>query len=84
VPLQKTSHSGGGSRSGSITSFADFMSAPGRGRKGKAGKSTLSRISNSANGHVDGQGVGEVLFDEGNSGKEVGAGVNHLKEGSGG
>lgn len=39
------------------------MSAPGRARRGKPGKSNLS-ISTSANGGVVADGPGEVLFDE--------------------
>lgn len=75
VPL-RTPQSGGG---GSISSFADFVSAPGRGRKGKAGKSSLSRVS-SANGQAEGEDVEEVLFDGENSKTEDSSGENHLQE----
>ena len=43
----------------SIASFTDFVSAPGRSRRGKPGKSNLS-ISTSAKGEAG----GDVLFDE--------------------
>ena len=57
----------GNARSGhtptsSLSSFTDFVSAPGRSRRGKPGKSNLS-ISVSANGGVRAEG-GEILFDE--------------------
>ncbi|KAH9893504.1 DUF1753-domain-containing protein [Cubamyces lactineus] len=51
---------GGHTPASSLSSFADFVSAPGRTRRGKPGKSNLS-ISISAKGGADGA---EVLFDE--------------------
>jgi hypothetical protein len=39
------------------------VTAPGRGRRGKVGKSSLSRISHGTNGRAGGDDVEEVLFD---------------------
>jgi len=72
-PPQAQSHSRQSSQShapsGSISSFADFVSAPGpgRARRGKPGRSNLSISLNAANGTAkvgDGDEVDEVLFDE--------------------
>lgn len=56
------------------------MSASGAPRKGKGGKSSLSRVSNVLNGHADGE-EGEVLFDD-DIGSSVGVGgeVNTKEE----
>ncbi|KAI0766695.1 DUF1753-domain-containing protein [Trametes elegans] len=51
---------GGHTPTSSHSSFADFVSAPGRTRRGKPGRSNLS-VSVSAKGGADGA---EVLFDE--------------------
>ncbi|KAI0358024.1 DUF1753-domain-containing protein [Trametes cingulata] len=59
APANGSAH-GGHTPSSSHSSFADFVSAPGRTRRGKPGKSNLS-ISAGANGGANGA---EVLFDE--------------------
>lgn len=70
VPL-RTPQSGGGSGAGagaggSVGSFADFVSAPGRPRRSKSAKgSSLSKVSNAVNDRAGGSQIGEeVLFDE--------------------
>lgn len=63
----------------SLSSFADFVSAPPPGRaRRKAGKSNLSVSLSAANGKADVDGADEVLFDE----DEMTA-VNHLRTGTG-
>ncbi|KAI1793506.1 Inositolphosphorylceramide synthase subunit Kei1-domain-containing protein [Ganoderma leucocontextum] len=60
-PPQNGSARGGHTPTSSLSSFTDFVSAPGRARRGKPGRSNLN-ISASAN---DGAGAGdEVIFDE--------------------
>jgi len=73
VPLRapQTSGGAGGAR---ITSLADLVSAPGHGRKGKAGKSS---VCSSANGHLIEE---PVLFGENGSGEGEGTDENCLKE----
>jgi hypothetical protein len=79
VPLRTPQSSGAGvGGGGSITSFADFVSAPGSGRRSKAGKSSLSRSSNSANGRAEGEE--EVLFDDGDGREEENDADDDLKE----
>ncbi|KAI0630830.1 DUF1753-domain-containing protein [Trametes polyzona] len=64
APAQPTSANGnahsGHTPTSSHSSFADFVSAPGRTRRGKPGRSNLS-VGVSAKGGADGS---EVLFDE--------------------
>jgi len=55
------------------------VSAPGRGRKGKVGKSSLNRVRNGTPGRVGGDDVGDLLFD-GDSRKEEEGGVEDLEE----
>jgi hypothetical protein len=58
------------------------VSAPGRGRKTKTGKSSLSRVSNSANGRAEGEDVDEEgLFDGGGDDRgPENNGEDHLKQ----
>ena len=69
VPLrtpQSGSGNGAGPR-GSVGSFADFVSAPGRPRRSKSAKGpSLNKISNAVNGRAGGSQIGEgaMLFDE--------------------
>jgi hypothetical protein len=60
---------------GSISSFVDFVSAPGTPRRGKGGKSSLSRVSNAPNGHAGVEEVEDVLFDD-----DIGASVSASNE----
>jgi hypothetical protein len=75
VPL-RTPQSGGGA---SVSSFTDLVGAPGRGRKGMVGKSSLSRVS-PANGKAEGEVIDEVLFDEDDGRKEVSTDENQEEE----
>lgn len=63
VPLRTPQSASGGGHGGSvssISSFADFVSAPGRGKKAKPGRSALSRnVVNGVGGDQE-----DVLFDE--------------------
>ena len=81
LPLRTSQGVGGGTAGGSITSFADFVSAPGRGRKTKTGGSSLSRVSNSANGRAQGEDVDEeVLIDGGDNRDPKSNGEDHLQQ----
>lgn len=63
---QSGSGNGAGPR-GSVGSFADFVSAPGRPRRSKSAKGpSLNKISNVVNGRAGGSQIGEgaMLFDE--------------------
>lgn len=66
VPLRTPQSASGGGHGGavsSISSFADFVSAPGRGKKSKPGRSALSRnVVNGVGGDQE-----DVLFDESDS-----------------
>ncbi|KAI0820298.1 DUF1753-domain-containing protein [Trametes gibbosa] len=59
APANGNAH-GGHTPTSSHSSFADFVSAPGRTRRGKPGRSNLSISVNAKGGAED----GEVLFDE--------------------
>ncbi|KAI0741621.1 Inositolphosphorylceramide synthase subunit Kei1-domain-containing protein [Daedaleopsis nitida] len=62
-PPQNGNARSGHTPTSSLSSFTDFVSAPGRSRRGKPGRSNLS-LSVSANGGVRADAAGEVLFDE--------------------
>jgi hypothetical protein len=65
---------------GSINNFSDFVAAPGTPRRGKGGKSSLSQVSNSPNGHAGDEEIEDVLFDD-DIGTSVSAGSDfNLKE----